>query len=173
MEIEEKEKAYVFLKKQLQFAQPSSLVETNLALIVKIISSENLADLTSASSSPFNVDEKIAFNSLSAASVVIEDYKIHHHRVERIYGDFDTAGKNKSKSVLDAFRNVYLKLSVNFSGDDLYFHVVEEIIKIVHASSNHVDIPFDELELLVNVLAVDAFIRCKIFKAPGIFNAST
>jgi hypothetical protein len=33
-------------------------------------------------------------------------------------------------------------------------------------SANYADIPVEELDLCVNILVVDAFIRCKIFKNP-------
>ena len=35
-------------------------------------------------------------------------------------------------------------------------------------STNYDGIPFEELELCVNILVVDAFIKCKIFESPKI-----
>ena len=53
------------------------------------------------------------------------------------------------------------------SDDELFFYIVDEIVKTVVESANYIETPIDELELFANVLAVDAFVRCKIFKNPS------
>ena len=50
--------------------------------------------------------------------------------------------------------------------DDLFILVLEKIQKKTLQSANYNQIPIDELELCVNILVVDAFIRCKIFENP-------
>ena len=42
--------------------------------------------------------------------------------------------------------------------------VIDAVIEKTQNSMNYQPIPIDELELCVNILVVDAFIRCKIFK---------
>jgi arginine decarboxylase-like protein len=133
-----------------------------------VIAKEDLGDISpGATPLDFNVDDKIAHNGLSGAAGVIEDYKIFYPVVDRIYTEFDNNALNKSKSVLDAFRLTYHKLSGSHAGDELFFQIVEEVITKVRNSSNYIQIPLEELQLCVNVLAVDAFIRCKIFKNPS------
>lgn len=142
--------------------------QSNLAEVINIISKEDLGGVApGATAIDFNVDDKVTFNGLKGAAGVVADYSLFHHVVDRIYAEFDSAGINKSKSVLDAFRTTYHKLAVNYSGDELFFQIVEEVIKRVQESSNYTSIPIDELQLCVNILAVDAFIRCKIFRNPG------
>lgn len=143
------------------------LAETNIASVINIIAKEDLS-ISAIGEAPteFNVDEKVAFNGLDAASGVIEDYKIFHPKVDGIYAEFDSSGKNRSRSVLDAFRNAYIRLSKKHSGDELFFQITEHMIAQVEKSANYVKVPLEELQLCVNVLAVDAFIRCKIFKKP-------
>lgn len=142
---------------------------THLADVIRIIAAENLTLIEQKPRvSVFNVDEKLTANQLSIAKDVIEDYKIHHGQVDRVYTEFDKSGHNKSRSILDSFRYVYLRLSLQFEGDELFFQIVDNMMEKVLASSNHVQMARDELLLCVNVLAVDAFIRCKIFKAPSV-----
>jgi len=43
-------------------------------------------------------------------------------------------------------------------------------MKKIQNSANYVPIAIEELELCVSVIAVDAYIRCKIFKNPNIAN---
>ncbi|HUB91922.1 MAG TPA: ABC-three component system protein [Dyella sp.] len=159
---------YDFFRKELREPDDDErLKETNVAGVINILAKENLAGvLLPEPVTAFNVDEKIEFNNLTAAAEVIEDYKLHHARVDKIYAEFDSLGANKSKSVLDAFRMTYLKLRLQYSGDELYFQVVENVTSIIEKSTNYQPIPDEELQLCVNVLAVDAFIRCKIFENP-------
>ncbi len=165
MSLTDQQEVLTILNEELsdtQVGQP-----THLADVIRIIAAENL---TEPERNPvvnaFNVDHKLIANQLSIAKVVIEDYKIHHSRVDRIFAEFDKSGRNKSKSILDSFRDVYLRLSLQFTGDELFFQIVENMMEKILNSANHVQMPKDELLLCVNVLAVDAFIRCKIFKAP-------
>jgi hypothetical protein len=39
-------------------------------------------------------------------------------------------------------------------------------MKIIEESSNYRVLPFEELEMCVDILVVDAFMRCKIFENP-------
>ncbi|WP_226409212.1 ABC-three component system protein [Dechloromonas denitrificans] len=157
-----------FLEDELDPNIRERFTETNLAAVINLIANEDLTDGYAADRPiPFNVDTKLEVNNLESAAMIIEDYKTHHHRVARIYEEFDTAGKNKSNSVLHALRTIYAKLSTKFSGDELFFNVVEQVIQRIQNSANFIEIPLDELEQYVNVLSVDAFIRCKIFKNPN------
>lgn len=157
-----------FLEDELDPGLRERFAESNLAAIINIIANEDLSDGYAADRPiPFNVDRKLVTNKLVSAAVIIEDYKTHHHRVARIYEEFDIAGKNKSNSVLNSMRTMYAKLSTKFSGDELFFNVVDQVIQRIQKSANFIEIPIDELEQYVNVLSVDAFIRCKIFENPN------
>lgn len=158
---------YDFLKKELQSEEGQSPVETNLAAVINILAKENFDDVQNIPiPRAFDIDLKLTFNNLVAAAILIEDYKVQHHRIDKMYSVFDSAGKNKSSSVLNWLRHSYIKLSNKYSGDDLFFQVVEDAVKTVQASANYINIPFDELVMWINALAVDAFIRCRIFKNP-------
>ena len=170
-----KREVYAFLKKELQPDIDPALIETNLATVINILAKENISSINTAPIPiAFNVDKKLTFNNLDTAAFVIEDYKVQHHRIDKMYSTFDLAGQNKSNSVLNWLRQSYIKLSSEYSGDDLFFKVIKDAIEKVQASANYIDIPLDELEMWINALVVDAFIRCKIFKNPeGLPNAAT
>ena len=158
---------YDFLKKELQSNEDLTPAETNLAAVINILAKENFDDVQNVSiPKAFDVDRKLIFNNLVAAAIVIEDYKVQHHRIDRMYSVYDSAGKNKSSSVLHWLRRSYIRLSNQYSGDDLFFQVVEDAVQTVQASANYINIPLDELAMWINALAVDAFIRCRIFKNP-------
>ncbi|KKA07103.1 hypothetical protein VP02_15015 [Pseudomonas ogarae] len=167
LDIARQQKIYDFLKRELKADTEKPLAETNLASIINIISEEDLSAVASSGAvDAYNLDDKIELNKLEVAAEIIEDYKVYHPRIEQVYGVFDAAGKSKSKSVLDSLRHTYLKLSMTFGGDELFFKIVETVVERVQSSGNYVVMPLDELERNVNILVVDAFIRCKVFKEP-------
>ncbi len=158
---------YELIKKELGSEVDIVRLESNLASIINILSREDLGQFeTSLSIDPFQIERKISYNNLNRASYVITDYKIHYNKVNKIYSEFDKSGSNKSISVLSAIRNEYIRNLHILQDDDLFFNVINEVENKVINSANFVTIPIDELELCVNILVVDAFIRCKIFKNP-------
>ena len=52
----------------------------------------------------------------------------------------------------------------------LFFSIIDNVIELIKNSKNYIEIPYEELEMCVSILVVDAFIRCKIFKNPGGYN---
>ncbi|KAA6331375.1 hypothetical protein EZS27_020008 [termite gut metagenome] len=174
LDIDSLKKVYDFIKKELGTGLDIVKFETNLASVINILSKDDLNknDITSEINS-FQIDRKISYNNLNAAKDIIEDYRIHYGRIDKIYSEFDSFGSNKSSSVLSTIRQEYLRLKSSFSDDELFFNVIEKIIEKVMESSNYEIIPLDELELCVNILVVDAFIRCKIFENPKNYNHAT
>lgn len=168
LDLSKQREIYDYLRYELSDVGAERILqESNLASIINLIAKEDLTGTFSGTNvADFNVDDKVAFNGLNAAANVIEEYKVYSHIVDQIYTEFDNGGVNKSKSVLDAFLNTYLKLSTKYTGDELFFQIVEDVTTKVKDSSNFTNIPIEELGLSVNILAVDAFIRCKIFKKP-------
>ena len=102
----------------------------------------------------------------NSTRVLIDDYKIHYHRIDNIYSDFDKQGVNKSISILNGIRMEYLALSAKVSPDQRFFSIIDKVTQKIRASANYTPIPDEELALCVQILVVDAFIRCKIFKNP-------
>lgn len=156
-----------FIKTELGAEVDPHKLESNLAAIINIFAKEEWDwNDTAVETIPFKIDDKIDHNTIVDARVIIDDYKVHYNRVDKIYGEFDKIGNSKSRSVLDAMRDVYLAQKNQFSGDALFFEIIETVANRIQKSANFVAIPVEELDLCVNILVVDAFIRCKIFKNP-------
>lgn len=167
MDIDRQKEVYEFLKKELKSEPDPEKVESNLTTIIKILSKENLNHGTSGFETvPYDIEAKISYNQLETARALIDDYKIHYHRLEKIYSDFDRQGDNKTLSTLNAIRIEYLTLGSVGSPDQCFFSIIEKVVQKILASANYTPIPEEELALCVHILVVDAFIRCKIFKNP-------
>lgn len=168
LEISMQRAVYDFLRKELDDQEENKLHDTNIADVINILSKEDLTNVENEDTrNPFSIEKKIVINNLNSAELIINDYKVYHSKITQVYSEFNQLGKNKSQSVLAHFRKTYIQLSRKYSGDDLFFNIVEKAMNEVSNSANFSKIPLEELELCVTILAVDAFIRCKIFKDPN------
>ena len=163
-----------FLKSQLFIEPEISRVESNLSTIIKLLAAEDWSSQTAPIQTiPYEIPSKIAYNGLHRSRDLIDDYKVHYHRLDRLYAEYDHQGRNKSLSIRNGIRSEYQKLDESLSPDDKFFATISKVQKRVLASANHGQIPDEELEMSVGILVVDAFIRCKIFKNPEEDRANT
>ncbi len=168
MDIDRQKDVYEFLKKELKSEPDPEKVESNLTTIIKILSKEDWSQgALGFEIVPYDIEAKISYNQLDTARALIDDYKIHYHRIDKIYSAFNKQGMNKSISILNGIRTEYLALGAVVSPDQCFFSVIDKVIRKIQASANYTPIPDEELELSVQILVVDAFIRCKIFKNPS------
>lgn len=165
--VDDQKRIAAFLKKELVAEVDPVRLESNLATIITILAKEDWGhDDVPPETIPFVIDNKIEFNNLLTSRDITDDYHFHGGKVARIYADYDREGSNKSQSVLDAIKGFYRTHKSRLSNDALFDKVIECVAERVQESTNFVPIPIEELELCANILVVDAFIRCKIFKNP-------
>ena len=163
---------YEFIKNELGNDVSYQKIESNLATVLNILSSEVMKiEVASPEINSFAIQDKIDFNELTGVQEIIDDYKIYYHRIDEIYNEFDREGKIKRYSVLQSIKTQYIKAR-NEKNDatDIFLLTIEKVMNIISASSNFVTIPIDELQVCAGILVVDAFIRCKIFYNPEGYN---
>lgn len=168
MKIEKQTEFYQFIKAELGNEVDIVKVDSNLATIINILSQEKLAVISeSPEINKFEIDRKIEFNNLATVKYVIDEYKIYFSKLNEKYVEFDKQGANKSMSVLSLLRNQYIKLlGEGKSQHEIFYMIINNAIEIIRNSKNYVEIPYEELEMCVSIIVVDAFIRCKIFENP-------
>ena len=166
-DINRQKQVYDFLQKELRNLTQPEKIESNLTTLITILSKEDWSNgVSQYQSKPYEIQAKISYNHLDRAKTLIEDYKIHHSRIDRIYTEFDKLGANKSLSILDGIRAEYLAVCRDNSPDDCFFLVITNVCNRIRRSSNYQPMPEEELELCAGILVVDAFIRCKIYNNP-------
>ncbi|WP_235829634.1 ABC-three component system protein [Clostridium nigeriense] len=174
LSIDKQKQIYEFIRKELGDSLDIVKLDSDLANIINILSKENLSNIKqSINIDSFQIDKKIEYNKLNLASFIIEDYKIYNGHVEKKYIEFDKLGVNKSFAVLQTIRGKYIELCTNGkcqNADILFLEIIKKVKELILASKNCIDLSFEMLELCVNILVVDAFIRCKIFKNPEGYN---
>ena len=159
---------FEFIKKELEEEINTVKVDSNLATIINVLAEEDL-DLknTKINTTTFVIEDKINYNDLNGVRELINDYKIFSVKLDQKYTEFDREGINRSTSILQIIRRQYIKFrNEKKDSQEVYYGVVENIMKIIEESSNYRVLPFEELEMCVDILVVDAFMRCKIFENP-------
>lgn len=165
---------YEFIKDELGEDVDIVKLDSNLATIINILSLEKWDDSNSDESyNSFEIERKIKYNELDDAREVIEEFCVYYKKVDEKYTEFDLLGANKSNSVLNSIRKEYRKLKKTDNKDYVFFETIESIKSKVLESKNIDNIPIDEIELCIDILVVDAFIRCKIFENPKNYNYAT
>lgn len=161
-----------FLKAELRSDPQFFGVESHLTSVIRSLS---MADWKSEVSTaiktvPYDIPCKINHNDLDVTAHLISDHVIHYHRLDLIYSEFDKDGGNRSISVLNGLRDIYLRslsLEPAMSADERFTFVVDRAVEKVKSNSDFLIIAEDELLLCVQIIVVDAFVRCKIFKNPS------
>ena len=172
LDISKQRKLYEFIRSELGNNIDIVKMDSNLAAIINILSKENLSDIIeSPEINSFEIARKIEFNDLISVQSTIDDYIIFYSKLDEKYKEFDRQGRNKSFSVLSVIRSKYNKLAREISdSQELFFAIIDNIIELIKDSKNYMEIPYEELEMCVSIIVVDAFIRCKIFKNPEDYN---
>lgn len=167
----EQKQIFKFIKDELGGDIDGVKLDSNLASVINILSKERWDDISNSDFiNSFEVDRKITFNELDRSRSIIEEYCVYYKKVDEKYSEFDQQGVNKSYSVLRSISKEYMRLKGKGSSDEIFEEVIERTKNKVLESANFVEIPIDELDLCVDILVVDAFIRCKIFENPEQYN---
>lgn len=170
--LKEQRELYGFIRDELGKNIDMVKVDTNLASIINILSQEDLSMVAdSPEIDPFEITRKIEFNDLLSVRPTIDDYKVYYSKLDEKYNEFDKQGANKSLSVLSIIKKQYNKLIVNTKDScAIFYAIIDNVVELIKSSKNYIEIPYEELDMCVSILVVDAFIRCKIFKNPEDYN---
>jgi hypothetical protein len=172
LDIDKQKSIYEFIRKELGNEVDIVKLDTNLALIINILSKERW-DGTGREDTfnPFEINRKIEYNELKATKELINEYKIYHYKIDKKYEECDLEGANKSYSILRLINRYYIEENMKSNhADTVFINVSNRVLQRVQESGNFIKTEFDTLVLCVDILIVDAFIRCKIFKNPENYN---
>ena len=172
LDIYKQKSIYEFIRKELGNEVDIVKLDTNLALIINILSKERW-DGTGREDAfnPFEINRKIEYNDLKATKELINEYKIYHYKIDKKYEECDLEGANKSYSILRLINRYYIEENMKSNdADTIFINVSNRVLQKVQESGNFIKTEFDTLVLCVDILIVDAFIRCKIFENPENYN---
>lgn len=164
--IDRQKDVYDLIWKELGNETAITKVSSGLVEVVKLLSQEDLDEVEELSvPNEFEINCKIEFNDLSNCKALISEYNIYQSIVNRIYSEYDKMGQNKSMSVLRKIRRYYLENKNKLAGEALFNHIVKAINTDLKTKIN-IAMSEETIEECVDIIVVDAFIRCKIFENP-------
>ena len=150
---------------------PASVNERRPSVITYVINC--LADISLAEvniipdTKLFDYIPKIDFNKLVKWKNIVIEYAVYSVLVDNIYSQYDKLGVNKSLTVLSSLHDLYLNLSTNYDGDELFDKLLEEVYKIVDGDNTcNESLTREELLMNIKIVLVDSFVKCKIFEKP-------
>lgn len=123
----------------------------------------------------YDLKEKLSYNGIKDCCVTIDSYKVYQGKINSLYEELENQGSLKKEKLLSVIHQTYNKVKGQFikdslgsidiirqNSDKIYNIVYDEIYTQMKDSSF-----FEEdLVLGINIILVDAFIRCKIFEEP-------
>lgn len=160
-------KVYDFITTELAYETSQIKIETGIATVINLLSEVDLQNCDiSFNAHTFELDDKVKINNINIFRAIIEQYKSYYPIVDNIYNEYDAQGKNKSFAVLQLINREYLKLKDNHTGDSIYYALSNRLKEQLNNSANLNNFSIEDIELYIDIVLVDAFIRCKIFERP-------
>lgn len=121
----------------------------------------------------FEISEKIKFNNLKKGEIIIKECIPYEYLISNVYDEYERAGKLKSMALLRTISRKYNELTeYGYSDDDVFKELIQSFAGELQDDKelNEADITLDEIIFCIEIIIVDAFIRCKIFKRPEVIN---
>ncbi len=158
-------------------------IASDLTAVVNVLSKklfDNIVTEQKGLTSPFKIETKIQHNDIVRFKVIIDNYKFFVGKLYTIYKEFDNMGTNKTHIVLENIKLTYLKEKstllhknqgleeidvIRNSADDLVEAVEASLLNEIRRSSN-IESSVEFINLSLQVVLIDAFIRCKILEEP-------
>jgi len=123
--------------------------------------------------SPFDIQEKLDYNSLQKNRPLIEEYKVYYAKINALYNELDKQGSLKKTLLLRNIKDIYLKKSRNYFNENTKNHqeiIIKNSDKIFEEIENYI---LDRIENItdndlfaVSLIMVHAFMECKILEEP-------
>lgn len=119
--------------------------------------------------------EKIKYNSIKRNASLIEEYKVYHSKINSLYDELEAQGSIKKEKLLSNIRLIYTKIKGNYvldsengieiikkNSDDIIDAIINELYSKLEKST----LFEEDIILGINLIIVDAFVRCKILEEP-------
>lgn len=161
------------------FAEAVSLPST-LASVVNILGKRLASENTFEYIDDFSIDHKKEHNNVQAYRLIMDEYGLLVGKLTAVYNECDAAGTNITFNTLSNIRLHYMKVRkelvklhpdlplievVRLHADEIFEKVEARLLADVIRSSNIAE-PLESVHLSLQVVMIDAFIKCKILENP-------
>ncbi len=175
LEPDKRHEMHEFVKKTLSFESAASSRMRAISRIIKMLASDGaLHDCnTTYDTTDFEIAEKISCNQLGDIESKIADIGVYIADVQKVYDQYDKEGVNKSRAVLHTLNNTYLRLKKKHVGPILMAMLADDVYNSLSGDETLKEFFEEDLRFYIDIILVDAFVRCKIFENPKRVNNGT
>ena len=163
-------KVYELCVKEIVPSETPKVTETDLAIVVKALAANVRNWSKERRPIEFDVEKKIDFNHLEGKKRLINDYKLYIGKLNAVYGEFVDNATDYSFIILQNLSDLYSRYLGQYESNALFDKIIDEARELALNSKSAEDIPVDRVNVCINVIVVDAFIRCRIFEDPEGYN---
>lgn len=150
---------------------PSMLKNT-----INAISNISLDDISETETLDiYDPKNKLNYNLIKTNYSLIQEYKVYQGKINTLYDELERQGSIKKEKLLSNINQIYNKIKggyvldsdnpmeiVRINSDKIFIDVYNELY-IQSQNSNFFE---EDIVLGINLILVDAFIRCKILEEP-------
>lgn len=123
----------------------------------------------------FDIQAKLNYNSVKKYAPVIQEYKVFHHKINSLYDELEAQGSLKKSKILSTVKSSYLRAKgihvdnttpeiehIREHADD----IIDTVLENLYESLGETDLFDEEILFGLELVMVDAFMRCKILEEP-------
>lgn len=149
-----------------------SMLRNTVNAIANIDIEDNIED---GDIDAFDISSKINHNSVKRYAPLIQEYKVYYYKINALYDELELQGSLKKSKVLSTIRSYYLKAKGEYINpsegtmeqirkyaDDIINHVLNNL----YSKLEDCQLFEDDIMFGVELIMVDAFMRCKILEEP-------
>lgn len=123
----------------------------------------------------FDIKSKLNYNNVKRYAPLIQEYKVYHYKINSLYNELERHGSLKKNKILLAIRNYYLKAKGNYVNstteemEPITEHaddIIDNVLGNLYDKLEGCGLFEDDIILGVDLIIVDAFMRCKILEEP-------
>jgi hypothetical protein len=156
------------------------LLPSTLASVVNILGKRLSSGDTFVYIDDFSIEHKKDFNNVRAYRDIMDEYGLLVGKLTAVYNECDEAGTNITFNTLSNIRLHYLKVKkelttlhpklpaievVRMFSDEIFERVEQRLLEDLKRSSNIAE-TIESVHLSIQVIMIDAFIKCKILENP-------
>ena len=128
-------------------------------------------------SNSFNPEDKIVYNNIKIYKPILKECKVYQAKLNTIYKEIELQGSFRKNTLLRNIKFIYLRAKGDLScdsqqdimkkSDELIDKVKNALWKLFEETDNsETKICYEDLNFGLQIIIVDAFMRCKILEEP-------
>lgn len=158
-----------YIDEQIQGVDLDYRLTSDLTEIIRILASKDSV-IYNRKESPlgFRIQDKIECNNININKEIIEKFNDYYYIMQEIYDAFDIEAINTGEAVWEKIAQFSrdIQMDEGLEGDKLFSKIWRRCSEYVSLDTNLSEMSQEKIERYCKIIVVDAFIRCKVMKAP-------